>query len=116
MNSAEYPLTPLHLLVVQPTPFCNINCTYCYLGGRSETRRMAMDTVHHLAEFLNGAAMLSEKLTVVWHAGEPLVAGQDFYDQAFGILAAECRSARLKHNFQTNGTLITEEWCDFFKK
>ena len=30
------PLQPwISLLVLQPSPFCNINCDYCYLPNRS---------------------------------------------------------------------------------
>ena len=36
---------PLELLVLQPTPFCNINCSYCYLPDRQSTRRMTPDTL-----------------------------------------------------------------------
>jgi uncharacterized protein len=54
-------------------------------------------------------------LSVVWHAGEPLVLPVQFYRSAFRTIAA-LKPAQLAvaHSFQTNGTLIDEAWCDFF--
>jgi uncharacterized protein len=40
MTSAE--VGPLELLVIQPTPFCNLNCSYCYLPDRQNTRKMSL--------------------------------------------------------------------------
>jgi sulfatase maturation enzyme AslB (radical SAM superfamily) len=39
---------PLDLLVVQPTPFCNLDCSYCYLPDRANTRRMTLDTLEQV--------------------------------------------------------------------
>lgn len=53
-------------------------------------------------------------LTVVWHAGEPLVVPLPFYEEAFQIFDMLTPSAcRVSHSIQTNGTLLTQEWCDF---
>jgi uncharacterized protein len=108
-------LHPLHLLIVQPTPFCNINCDYCYLPNRASKARMTLETVAHIADFVAGAESSSDELTVVWHAGEPLTMPIDFYKKAFEILKARCTKPRLRHNFQTNGMLIDQDWCELFK-
>jgi uncharacterized protein len=57
-----------------------------------------------------------QELTILWHAGEPLAAGLDFYRQAFRetdrILGDRwC----IRHSLQTNATLITEAWCDLLR-
>jgi uncharacterized protein len=58
-----------------------------------------------------------EGLTVIWHAGEPLVVPASFYEAAFqAIEALRPASLQLRHSIQTNGMLITREWCDLFKK
>jgi uncharacterized protein len=55
--------------------------------------------------------------TVVWHAGEPLVVGVEFYEQALADLAElDTRGLAIHHSFQTNGTLVTPAWCDLFKR
>ena len=110
-------VVPLTLVLVQPTPFCNINCSYCYLelSKRSDKRRMTVDTVEAIANFLRDVPVRNEPLTVCWHAGEPLVVPPSFYEQAFQCFTAPGIPA-IQHNFQTNGTLINDDWCDLFKR
>ena len=58
---------------IQPTAFCNINCTYCYLPDRSNKHVMAQSTVTRLFSELFASGWAASELTVIWHAGEPLV-------------------------------------------
>lgn len=106
----------LETVVVQPTPFCNINCRYCYLPDRSDKTVMAQSTVAALFEKVFSSGWLGEGLTVIWHAGEPLVVPISFYEAAFATTESlrPC-SLQLQHSIQTNGMLITPAWCDFFK-
>ena len=104
----------IQLLVVQPTPFCNIDCRYCYLADRTNKSVVAEDTLRNLFTQLFASGWADEGLSVVWHAGEPLVLPIAFYRDAFAMIDA-LRPAGLsvKHSFQTNGTLIDDSWCDF---
>lgn len=107
----------LDLLVVQPTPFCNLDCDYCYLPQRNFTARISQDTLRRVfAQVLSGP-YVAGSLTVVWHAGEPLVMPCAFYDTAIG-LAEEANGAgiQLRHSLQTNGTMIDPEWCALFRR
>lgn len=108
---------PISLLVLQPTPFCNINCEYCYLPNRHSKRRLSLDTITVLFQQLFASNLLGSHLSVVWHAGEPLVMPPSFYDAALQKInelnAVRCT---LSHSIQTNGTLITPGWCEFIKK
>jgi uncharacterized protein len=104
-------------VVVQPTPFCNINCSYCYLPQRSVTTVMEQSTIANLFEQIFASGWTREGLTVIWHAGEPLVVPISFYETAFqAIEALRPASLRLRHSIQTNGMLITPQWCELFKK
>ncbi len=116
MDGPGFTLYPIHLVIVQSSPFCNIDCNYCYLGNRLNKSRMSLDTVRSLGRFLSTAQIAAEPLTLVWHAGEPLAVPIEFYEAAFTALQETCPRPALVHNFQTNGTLIDEEWCRFFKK
>jgi uncharacterized protein len=105
----------IQLLVIQPTPFCNIDCRYCYLPDRSNKAVVAEATLTNLFSQVFASDWVRDGVTVVWHAGEPMVLPIDFYRRAFRLIE------RLKppdlvvtHSFQTNGTLIDDSWCEFF--
>ena len=104
-------------VVVQPTPFCNINCTYCYLPSRTDTTVMRQETVAKLFGELFASGFAASHVTVIWHAGEPLVVPIEFYETAFAAIEAlRPPSVAIRHAFQTNGMLINAAWCDFFKR
>jgi uncharacterized protein len=113
--STQFP--PIRLLVLQPTPFCNLNCDYCYLPDRGSKRRLSLDTLTVLFQRLFASSLLGSHLSVVWHAGEPLVMPLSFYDAALQTIE-KLNEARcvISHAIQTNGTLITPAWCEFIQK
>jgi uncharacterized protein len=101
--------------VLQGTPFCNLRCDYCYLPDRDERRRMAPATAAAAAAFLHRERLAADDLTVVWHAGEPLVLPPAWYREAFASIAAEAPPGKVqRHAVQTNGVLVDDAWCDFF--
>jgi uncharacterized protein len=105
----------IELLVVQPTPFCNINCSYCYLPDRGSKAVMADETLHNLFLQVFASGWACNELSVVWHAGEPMVLPIEFYRRAFRTIEGlKPRDVEVRHSFQTNGTLVTERWCEFF--
>jgi uncharacterized protein len=107
----------LDIVVVQPTPFCNINCSYCYLPQRSVTTVMEQGTIANLFRKIFASGWTRDGLTVIWHAGEPLVVPISFYEKAFeAIEALRPASLQLRHSIQTNGMFITPAWCELFKK
>jgi uncharacterized protein len=106
----------VQVVVLQPTPFCNIACRYCYLPSRNLKTVMAQTTVKALFEQLSASGWLGDELTVIWHAGEPLVVPPDFYREAFEQIRALCPDLRVSHSIQTNGMLINPQWCELFKE
>ena len=105
----------IQLLIVQPTPFCNIDCTYCYLPDRRSKHVVANETLANLFSQIFASGWACDHLTVVWHAGEPMVLPVAFYAEAFRVVdRLKPAGLHLTHSFQTNGTLINEAWCDFF--
>ena len=106
---------PLELLVVQPTPFCNLDCSYCYLADRSNPDRMSFDTLRKTLERTIESGLVSDRFTLVWHAGEPLTVGVGYFKEAVKIVSEVVGdSATVRHSIQTNGVLIDDDWCDFF--
>jgi uncharacterized protein len=117
MSSPQFDSPTINIVVVQPTPFCNINCSYCYLPQRTDKTVMQQSTVRVLFEQVFASGWASEEITVIWHAGEPLVVPPAFYESAFQTIAALCPSSvRVRHSIQTNGMLLSTEWCDLFKR
>ena len=105
---------PLELLVLQPTPFCNIDCSYCYLPDRQSTKRMSPATLDRTFEWVFASGLVREPFTLLWHAGEPLVMPVSFYENAIRLLEQHNTSGvTVHHTFQTNATLIDANWCDF---
>ncbi len=117
-DPAEFtPALKTRLLILQPTPFCNIDCDYCYLPDRDSTARMSLATMRHAAERMLADDLVGAQLTVVWHAGEPLTLPVSFYDAAIAtlheVLGAHCE---LSHSIQTNATLIDDAWCQLIER
>jgi len=115
-EAPDYPVGPLSLLVVQPTPFCNIDCDYCYLPQRNMRAIIQTETLERLfASVFASSILASRGFSLVWHAGEPLVLPVEFYRPANEILARHNTPALpVRVCFQTNATLISDDWCAFF--
>lgn len=105
------------LLVVQPTPFCNIDCSYCYLPNRLSKKRLAFEAAEIIFKKLFAFPTVRNSVTIVWHAGEPLVLPVDYYERMFALVRALAPpDLQIVHSIQTNGTLISEAWCELIKK
>lgn len=120
----HYPETaafgPVNLVVIQASPFCNLNCDYCYLPDRSAKQRFSVDLLTPLFRELFASRFVDTGFTVVWHAGEPLAVPLAFYESAFTKIGEVDRQFnsehyRISHAMQTNGTLLNQAWCDFIK-
>lgn len=109
-------LGPLELLVLQPTPFCNLDCDYCYLPNRSSNSKMTNQVLDKVFLRIFESRLISDEFTIVWHAGEPLVMGLEFYQNALYMLAnRKTRAITINQSIQTNGVLINDDWCRFFR-
>ena len=107
----------LRLLVLQPTPFCNIDCSYCYLAERQLTARMSLATVESACRRVFESGLLAPQLEIAWHGGEPLVVPVAWYEAATELaLQLSPPGVRLKHHFQTNGLLLNADWARFFSR
>lgn len=114
-NYAPDCLGPTSLLLLQSVERCNLDCTCCYLPTRTQSGKMSLDTVAASVRWLRDSGLLGCELEVLWHAGEPLLAGLKFYESAHDVISKEIPSStRWKHVFQTNGTLINDNWASFF--
>ena len=102
------------MVVVQPTPYCNIDCDYCYLRNRADRGRMSLATVETIAEALIAAIDPAIETVVVWHGGEPTTVPLNWYRCAYAPLKAAKRGTPLAFSIQTNGIGIDDAWAEFF--
>ena len=109
--------TRTQLVVIQPTSFCNIDCRYCYLPNRSLSKRMTLTTLSRIFESIFSSSLLARDITIVWHAGEPMTLPLRFYERAFQLIEQfNTQGIQVEMAFQTNGTCINQQWCDFIKQ
>jgi uncharacterized protein len=119
MADTEHALTqrvgPVKLLILQGTPFCNIDCAYCYLPHRNQRGRMSVETVNAVIDNLLSSDMLRGPLLVNWHAGEPLVLPASYYAERMPLFdRVVAAGIPVTHSLQTNAMLVSEEHCDLF--
>jgi uncharacterized protein len=111
------PPLAIQQLILQPTPFCNIACDYCYLAERDSARFMSVEVVEATTRNAVASGLLGAEVDVIWHAGEPLVAPRAFYDEAIvGMARIAGPGIVPRHSIQTNGLLIDADWCELFRR
>lgn len=123
MQRTQSDLEPIELLVVQGTGFCNLNCKYCYLTeeSRRNKKKLSISDLRIYFQKILSSRFVKDKLVISWHSGEPLVLGTDYYEEAIAAISeiaagSKGKNFEILHDFQTNGTLIDNEWCDFFQR
>jgi len=110
-----------HLLVKPTGAICNLDCRYCfflskeslYPGSRFRMADSLLETyVRQLIE-----AQPGPEVTVAWQGGEPTLMGLEFFRRSVQYVEKHRRpGTRIVHTIQTNGTLIDNEWCAFFRE
>lgn len=117
----QWEFGPMKLVVLQPTSFCNLDCDYCYLPDRHLKKTMSLDLIEPIFQRIFTSRFFRQDVTICWHAGEPLAATIPFYEAAFDRIHQADRRFnktpfKINHSIQTNGILINQAWCDFFKE
>jgi uncharacterized protein len=99
---------------------CNLKCEYCFYRDLDQTVKpqsiMSQEVLERLTEQL--LEINPQKCEFLWHGGEPLLAGLDFFKTAIELQhrAQKNTESQIKNSIQTNGVLINQEWAEFFKK
>jgi len=111
----------IHVVAKPIGPVCNLNCEYCFylekqaLFDADEKYRMP-DRV--LAAFITNyiASQPTPVVEFVWQGGEPTLLGLDFFKRVIELQKPFVKTKTITNSLQTNGTLLTSEWCQFLKK
>jgi len=78
---------------------------------------MDRETIRSVVKGIFSTDLVKESLTFLWHAGEPMAVPVSWYRDAFDIIRSEAPAGlQICHSFQSNGTLIDENWCRFIKE
>ena len=99
---------------------CNLDCNYCYYRDKSEIYNNRMPCMseqlleEYIKQYLQGVSQ--ERVSFCWHGGEPLMAGLPFYRKAMELQKKYCGDKEIENTMQTNGILLNEEWCEFFRE
>lgn len=99
---------------------CNFRCRYCYYLGKKDLypgEGFPLMPAGILENFIiqNIEASSDAVIRFSWHGGEPLLAGIDFFRKVVKIQRKYLQPGRsILNGIQTNGSLITGEWCRFF--
>lgn len=94
---------------------CNLKCRYCWFNplDQSKVQRMPGDLLEKLiCDYAE--ADTSGRYQFIWHGGEPLMAGIGFFQRAVELQRRIMSGAHIKNVIQTNGTMLSSRWTEFF--
>ncbi|MGN0036793.1 MAG: anaerobic sulfatase-maturation protein [Bacteroidaceae bacterium] len=123
MNQSTYaPLArPLYVMLKPVGAVCNLACRYCYY---LEKARLYDDKPRHvmsdellekfIEEYIHAQTM--PQVLFTWHGGEALMRPLSFYRKAVALQKRYADGRQIDNCLQTNGTLLTDEWCEFLRE
>jgi serine-type anaerobic sulfatase-maturating enzyme len=119
--STDVAPTYFHVLAKPTGAICNLNCAYCFCLSKEQlypgSRFRMTDEV--LESYLRQVieSQPGPEVTVSWQGGEPTLMGLDFYRRSIEIESKYRKpGTRIQNTMQTNGTLLDDDWCAFFRE
>ena len=112
-------LRPFNIMCKPVCGTCNLDCCYCYYTMKPrdlypgvEKFQMADDVLDsYTRQYIETMPVRCE---FGWQGGEPTLAGVDFFRRAVELQKQYKIDGQVLTNaLQTNGTLLTDEWCEF---
>lgn len=106
----------IHITIKPKGAICNLTCPYCYYLKKkslyeSSSFEMSIETFRIL---LDNIKHFSKESFITWQGGEPSLRGLEFFKEA--VKLQRQKGLNIKNAFQTNATLLNEEWIKFFKE
>lgn len=100
---------------------CDLRCEYCYYAGKDrllgvEEARMPLDVLDRYTRQLLAMHGRDAVVEFAWHGGEPTSAGLPFFHEAVRLQELYGKGRKILNTLQTNGTLLDDELCHFFKE
>ena len=102
-------------------PICNLDCKYCFYlekeklyPGASSFRMTDEVLESYVRQYIE--AQETPEISFAWQGGEPTLMGVEFFRRVVDLQQRYCPPGkRITNALQTNGTLLTPEWCDFLR-
>jgi uncharacterized protein len=112
-------LPGFHLLAKPTGAMCNLDCKYCFfLSKKNLYPKSSFKMPDELLESYIRQYIQAQRIpqaTIAWQGGEPTLMGLDFFRQSIQYQQKYRRQNMIIQNtMQTNGTLLDDEWCEFF--
>ena len=114
--------SPFHVMVKPIGPICNLACDYCFYLDKKrlypQEENFWMDE-ELLEDFIRQyiKRQPGPVVSFAWQGGEPTLRGIDFFKKAVELQKKYVPEGwQVENAFQTNGILLNDEWCDFFRK
>ena len=122
MKNTAFPFSkPLYLRTKPAGARCNLACDYCYYLEKSNlykghSKQMMSDALleRFIQEYMD--SQTGPMVLFTWHGGETLLQSLRFYQKAMELQKKYARGRVVDNCIQTNGTLLTDEWCRFFRE
>lgn len=115
-------MPPLSIMIKPASNMCNLSCKYCFYSDVSSSRLcsnmgfMPEATSERLITCALSFAN-SESVAFAFQGGEPLLAGLDYFKKFVSYVKKyNIKESKIFFSIQTNGTLVNDEWADFFAK
>lgn len=99
---------------------CNLDCAYCYYTSKPRELYPDVEAFQMSDEVLESYTRQYLQAMPVqcdfgWQGGEPTLAGLDFFRKAVELQNRyKVEGQTVNNGLQTNGTLLTDEFCEFF--
>lgn len=111
---------PLYVMAKPVGAACNLRCKYCYYLEKSklfpnEHNTMDDETLERfIRDYIQSQSM--PQVLFTWHGGEPMLRPLAFYEKVIELQKRYAGGRTIENSLQTNGTLITDEYAEFFAK
>lgn len=115
---------PLYVMTKPVSSMCNLSCRYCYYLEKANLYRnedkagrftMSEDLLERfIRDYIESQTM--PQVLFSWHGGEALMRPLSFYKRVVELQKHYARGVQIDNSIQTNGTLLTDEWCEFFRE
>lgn len=112
---------PLYVMLKPVGAQCNLACTYCYYLEKAKLypeERRHMMSEELLEQFTKQyiQAQTQREVMFTWHGGETMLRPLSFYRKALQLQKQYGKGRVISNSIQTNGTLLTDEWCEFLRE